>query len=134
MIHTLLPAQFGPAATERLAKPQRRLMAAVLQTVVEDFHRSRRVLHAIAPGAGGEDRQSRNAFAYVASRDRVWPFSYENLCEALGLDARHLRTALNTMADHCRESHPSPSIDATTRTDPGQPATSADGMTKKAAG
>jgi len=36
----------------------------------------------------------RNATAYVASTDRTWPFSFENLCEALGLDAGRLRTEL----------------------------------------
>jgi len=35
--------------------------------------------------------------AYVASTDRAWPFSFENLCEALGLDAGCLREELDLM-------------------------------------
>ena len=29
--------------------------------------------------------------AYVASRDRSWPYSFENLCETIGVDAGSLR-------------------------------------------
>ena len=36
----------------------------------------------------------RKALAYVASTDRAWPFSFENLCDALGLDAAALRDEL----------------------------------------
>jgi hypothetical protein len=36
----------------------------------------------------------RKAVAYVASTDRTWPFSFENLCDALGLDAASLRREL----------------------------------------
>src|SRR5437867_7340906 len=50
------------------------------------------------PAIGGQrdDRRShvRKAIAYVASRDRAWPFSFENLCEALGIDAGGLHEEL----------------------------------------
>ena len=42
-------------------------------------------------------RTVRKAMAYVASTDRAWPFSFENLCEALGLDAGCLREELDLM-------------------------------------
>jgi hypothetical protein len=32
--------------------------------------------------------------AYVASRDRSWPYSFENLCETIGVDADLLRRQL----------------------------------------
>ena len=32
--------------------------------------------------------------AYVASRDRTWPYSFENLCETIGVDASSLRQRL----------------------------------------
>jgi hypothetical protein len=38
--------------------------------------------------------QRRQAIAYVASTDRAWPFSFENRCDALGLDAPALREEL----------------------------------------
>jgi hypothetical protein len=34
------------------------------------------------------------ALAYVMSCDRCWPYSFENLCEAVGLDADYLRRGI----------------------------------------
>ncbi len=64
----------------RAGEPERRLMAAVLQRVVDDC----RV----------DIGHNRKAIAYAASRDRAWPFSFANLCEALDLNADCLREAL----------------------------------------
>jgi hypothetical protein len=93
MIHIMLPTQYLRRSTSHVVEPHKRLMAAVLQTVVDDcrgsaYRRARgypRPLH-----AGG----MRQATSYLASTDRGWPFSFENLCEALGLDADGLRQEL----------------------------------------
>ena len=77
----------------RLGEPERRLMVAVLQTVVDDCGGSgyrRRTRHCAAPNP----KHNRQARAYAASLDRAWPFSFENLCDALGVDARSLRLVL----------------------------------------
>ena len=82
-----------PRGGEGLGDPQKRLMAAVLQTVLDDCRGSayrRRLGLETVKNLGA----LREAVAYVASTDRSWPFSFENLCEALGLDAGHLRHAL----------------------------------------
>jgi len=93
MIHTMLPAQYSSPAGPRLAEPQKRLMAAVLQAVVDDCRGGS--VYRRSMGKGTIDaRAIRKAIAYVASTDRSWPFSFENLCEALGLDARGLREEL----------------------------------------
>lgn len=34
------------------------------------------------------------AMAYVVSTDRDWPFSFENICEALDMDADDIRRQL----------------------------------------
>src|SRR2546426_11534121 len=73
--------------------PHRQLMAAVLQTAVDDSWRS------FCPQSAGYGtlaarRRFRQARVYMLSKDRVWPFSFENLCDALDLDARKLRRAL----------------------------------------
>jgi hypothetical protein len=66
-------------------------MLAVLQAVVDDCqHYPRPPIHRARVG-GGTYLQ---ATAYVASRDRTWPFSFENLCDAIGLDVGALREAL----------------------------------------
>ena len=66
--------------------PHRQLMAAVLQTVVDDCWD--------AFGTLAAGRRARDARIYVLSKDRGWPFSFENLCNSLDLDACELRQAL----------------------------------------
>ena len=73
--------------------PHRQLIAAVLQTAIDDCWDS------FCPGSAGygtrsAGRRFRAARVYMLSKDRVWPFSFENLCDALDLDARTLRRAL----------------------------------------
>ena len=90
MLHLILPSQLLAQRGRSIAEPQRRLMLAVLQTVVDDV------------GAGGGDdgpgtgdpRAYAQALAYVDSRDRYWPFSFENICETMGLDADGIRRTL----------------------------------------
>ena len=96
MIHVMLPTQYLHRADSRLVEPHKRLMAAVLQAVVDDcggsaYRRARGYRKPVAR----HDRQK--ATAYVASRDRTWSFSFENLCEALGLDVRRLRRELQAI-------------------------------------
>ena len=45
-----------------------------------------------APTSDPSSRQ--HAAAYVASADRSWPFSFENICDALGLHADDVRAEL----------------------------------------
>ena len=96
MIHDMLTTQGLRSADSCLVEPYKRLMAAVLQTVVDDCRGS------VYRRAGGyrtpiAQRDVRKATAYVASTDRGWAFSFENLCEALGLDAGCLRRELRTI-------------------------------------
>lgn len=86
-------------ADVRSVEPHKRLMAAVLQAAVDDCRGS---VYRRAAGYGAPtDRQGvHHAIAYVTSTDRAWPFSFENLCEALGMDAGCLRQELRK--DHGR--------------------------------
>jgi hypothetical protein len=94
MIHIMLPAQYAARAGARLEEPHKRLMAAVLQAVVDDCRGGS--IYRRAAGHGVIDYGAiRRAIAYVRSTDRVWPFSFENLCDALGLDADRLRNELS---------------------------------------
>ncbi len=93
MIHVMLPVQYARRPAAAVAEPHRRLMAAVLRTVVDDCRGGTEYRRAV--GAETIDvREVRAAMAYVASRDRSWPYSFENLCDALGVDAGGLRQAL----------------------------------------
>jgi hypothetical protein len=94
MIHIMLPAQYLSGAGGRLAEPHRRLMVAVLRTVVDD-RRGGSVYRRAVGYAAVDTRCVHKAIAYVASTDRTWPFSFENLCDALGLDSNVLRQELH---------------------------------------
>jgi len=92
MIHVMLPVQYLREKAARLAEPEKRLAFAVLQTVMYDCGT---VAKKANGRAGGQNRQAyAQAMAYVASRDRSWPYSFENLCETIGVDADLLRRQL----------------------------------------
>jgi hypothetical protein len=78
----------------RVAEPHRRLMMAVLQTVWDDC-RGTAYRRKTGPGSAPTLQAARHAIAYATSTDRRWPFSFENICEALGLDADRLRRELD---------------------------------------
>jgi len=94
MIHVMLPVQYLRAPGERRMEPHKRLALAVLQTVVDDCRGS-----SYRQAAGFAPLLDRRAYEqardYLASRDRSWPFSFENLCEAVGLDPGSLRQELS---------------------------------------
>ncbi len=96
MIHIILPTQYSSRTGVRLAEPYKRLMAAVLQAVVDDCRGGSVYRRSVGYEPIGT-RGVRDAMAYVASTDRAWPFSFENLCEVLGLDADSLREELDVM-------------------------------------
>jgi hypothetical protein len=93
MIHTVLPEQYLRKADGRRFDPQRRLMLAVLQTVIDDC-RGSQTRQATGRPADVDGKAYAAARAYLASTDRSWPFTFENLCDALDLDARSIRRSL----------------------------------------
>ena len=68
--------------------PEERLMFAVLTDAVECFQK----YHC------GQSRRSRVLFAeateWIQSRDASWPFSFEQICQALNFDPSYLRMGL----------------------------------------
>ena len=79
-----------PVAVVRRIDSHRKLMAAVLQTVIDDC-RGTRYRQKAHPETHVGARGVRKAIAYIESTDRAWPFSFENLCDALGFDADSVR-------------------------------------------
>ena len=92
MIHIMLPTQYANGV--RVAEPQKRLMAAVLRAAVDDCRGGSVYRRSAGKGVLGAG-SIRQAVAYVVSTDRAWPFSFENLCDALNLDAGALREELS---------------------------------------
>ena len=68
---------------------EHRLMLAVLRDAIECYQK---YAHAREP-------RGRTLFAdaalWIDSSDPEWPFSYENICEALGLDPAYVRRGLS---------------------------------------
>ena len=81
-----------PSPRARAQQPERRLMLAVLESAIADWlvRRDRQVAARHArPVAVHEDLAG-----WFASEDRRWPYSFENICAALGLDAGSIRRRL----------------------------------------
>jgi len=68
---------------------ERQLMLAVLRDAVECYQK-----YAFARDSRGRTEFT-NAVEWITSTDRQWPFSYENICDVLGLDAAYLRRGLS---------------------------------------
>jgi hypothetical protein len=73
----------GPRLT-----PARRLMAAVLEDAVHEL------AHPGGGSARARERRCDEILAWFASDDDTWPFSFVNVCDALGIAPSRLRTQL----------------------------------------
>lgn len=86
---TLLPSQYFDRLRRRASiDGERRLMVAILEDAVDVYRKQ----------AGAADRKRRQLFedadAWIESADKSWIFSYENICDVLGIDAGYLRRGL----------------------------------------
>ena len=68
--------------------PERRLMLAVLSDAIECFQKY----------ANATTRRGRklfmNAESWISSRDASWPYSFEQICDVLNINANYLRLGL----------------------------------------
>jgi hypothetical protein len=63
-------------------------MLAILRDAVECYQK-----YALARDPQGEDLH-RDAAEWIFSHDRDWPFSFENICDVLGVSAEYVRLGL----------------------------------------
>jgi hypothetical protein len=91
---SVLPDQFASKTGRAVMGPERTLMLAVLQDAVDCYQK-----YALARDARGtfEFQESRK---WIESVDRDWPFSYENICDVLGIDPDAVRDKLRTIATY----------------------------------
>ncbi len=87
---TLMPEQFfGTNGKARGAANERQLMLAILRDAVECHQRYAR----------SRDYRTREIFQeadeWIFSRERDWPFSFENICDALGVDPEYVRSGVS---------------------------------------
>ena len=86
---TLLPSQFFDRVRRRTEhEGERRLMIAVLEDAVSVYRKQ----------AGVREGRNREIFLeaeeWIEDQDRSWLFSFQNICDVLGLDADYLRRGL----------------------------------------
>lgn len=86
---TVLPAQyFGTRRSRGTHDAEHELVVAVLQDAIDCFQK-----HLLA-----RERKARQLYvdaeAWIMSDDRRWPFSFENVCDLLNIDAPGLRQGL----------------------------------------
>ena len=85
----MLPSQYAGRVRGRVAQEaEYNLVLALLEDAVHCFRKHR---HAKAESAKELYNESREWFE---SDDRSWPFSFENVCMILGIDADYLREGL----------------------------------------
>jgi len=81
--------QYGALFSRRSDMPERKLFVAVLMSAIEDYQGGLR------SSDHEEDPAFRKVEAWFFSRDVGWPFSFENVCSQLDLDADLIRARLS---------------------------------------
>lgn len=86
---TLLPAQYFETYRRKAPlEPEKRLMLAVLEDAVACFQK-----YVFARDGKGKTT-FREAEEWILEEDSDWLFSFDNVCEVLGIDPRYVRQGL----------------------------------------
>ena len=86
---TILPSQFfDHVQIDASLQPEKRLMLAVLEDAVGTFQK-----YVTATGRRGQ-RLFAEAEEWFASDATEWPFGFQNVCQALGIEPSYLRAGL----------------------------------------
>jgi hypothetical protein len=93
----VLPAQLTSAfPLDANIQPEKRLMLAVLEDAVGTYQKC-----SVAVAPAGR-REFLEAQSWIESDDVRWPFSFRNICDALGLEGVALRRGLRNWRDRQR--------------------------------
>ena len=96
----VLPSQFFKADRGGLLGGERKLMAALLADGVEAYiHASARLSHVVTTS----DVRRSEALEWVHTKDTSYIFSFDNVCECLGINADYLRLGLMRYTRALRE-------------------------------
>jgi hypothetical protein len=89
--------QFLATFTKISLEPERLLMLAVLEDAIKCLEKYASLK------SGGNRKLFDEAIDWIRAEDADWLFSFNNVCDALGLNARRLRVALlDKAAGRCR--------------------------------
>jgi hypothetical protein len=98
---TLLSAQFIDNLRRRtILDPEKRLMLAILEDGIQCYRDN------LNASRGKKKRDFDEAAAWIVDTEGDWVFSFENVCDALGLSPEYLRQGLLRWRDSSRKSPP----------------------------
>ena len=90
----IVPSQyFDRVRSEDSSQPEKRLMLAVMENAIVTFQKS------IYAATRRQRRLLKETEEWIHSLDTSWPFSFENICATLGIDANYLRLGLEQWKD-----------------------------------
>lgn len=93
----VLPEQFfSPPATVHAGAPELGLMRAVIEDAIHCYQKQ------FVPEPQRNSRLAQEASRWFFDNDTTWPYSFLNLCYALGLDPGYIRRRLK----HWRQTRP----------------------------
>jgi len=95
-IELVMPAQFHTPASEAWWPGEKRLMLAVLTDAIGILMKG--------PGTNGLRRRAlyEETASWLEWDDTEWPYSFINVCDALGLDVHAVRRTLARRLEHAR--------------------------------
>jgi hypothetical protein len=98
----LMPSQYFDRIRRGEGTPERLLMVAVLESALNDYLKA----------VGSRDPQQRELFRevdeWVESRDATWLYSFERMCNVLGIEADYLRRGLRSRGRVAAAARPEP--------------------------
>ena len=94
-IGVMTPSQFHTPASETWWPAEKRLMLAVLTDAIDVLLRGPAV-------NGPRHHLYEDTAGWLGSEDTEWPYSFVNICDALGLDVESVRTALTHRREEVR--------------------------------
>ena len=100
----IVPSQFfDRIKAERSSQPEKRLMLAVMEDAIATFQKS-------APAMTRRQRRLlKETEEWIGSADSSWPFSFENICAALDIEAEYLRGGISRWKEVLQARHVQPS-------------------------
>lgn len=85
----IVPSQyFDRIRSEESAQPEKRLILAVMENAIATFQKS------IYGATRRQRRLLRETEEWIYSDEVSWPFSFENICASLDIEADYLRSGL----------------------------------------
>ena len=101
----IVPSQFfDRIKAERSSQPEKRLMLAVMEDAIATFQKS-------APAITRRQRRLlKETEDWIGSGDSSWPFSFENICAALDIEAEYLRGGISRWKEKLQAQQAKPSV------------------------